>query len=125
VTFAVRASTAVLGALAALSLSGCQFAEKIDKLTIDDIRPASVKDGEYTGTMNIVPVTASVRVTVKGGRIEAIRMLSHTHGPKHGADAILDRVIAAQSLAVDAVTGSSYSSKVVLEAIELALKKGQ
>jgi uncharacterized protein with FMN-binding domain len=33
-------------------------------------------------------------------------------------------VIEAQSLSVDAVSGSTYSSKVVLKAIELALKKG-
>jgi uncharacterized protein with FMN-binding domain len=51
-------------------------------------------------------------------------MLSHGHGPNHGADALLPRVIDAQSLAVDAVSGSTYSSKVVLKAIETALKKG-
>jgi uncharacterized protein with FMN-binding domain len=37
---------------------------------------------------------------------------------------MLPRVIDAQSLAVDAVSGSTYSSKVVLKAIETALKKG-
>ena len=58
------------------------------------------------------------------GRITDIVMLSHGHGPNHGADALLPRVIDAQSLAVDAVSGSTYSSKVVLKAIETALKKG-
>jgi uncharacterized protein with FMN-binding domain len=113
------ACTAVL-----LAGSGCAFIAKIDKLTIDDVRPATLSDGNYTGTESIVPVTASVRVTVRDGKITAIKMLSHSHGPGHGADAILDRVIAAQSLEVDAVSGSTYSSKVVRKAIELALKQG-
>jgi uncharacterized protein with FMN-binding domain len=110
--------------LAALvMLGGCAFTQKINKLTIDNA-VNQVKDGTYEGSTEIFPVTASVRVTVSGGRITDIVMLSHGHGPNHGADAILPRVIAAQSLAVDAVTGSTYSSKVVRKAIETALKKG-
>jgi len=105
-------------------LSGCAFVQKINKLTIDNVSMQQVKDGTYEGTENIFPVTASVRVTMSGGRITDIVMLSHGHGPNHGADAILTRVIEAQSLSVDAVSGSTYSSKVVLKAIELALKKG-
>lgn len=123
-SLARRVSTVVLCSVVALAAGGCTFVQEIDKLTIQDVRPASVKDGEYKGTKNILPVTASVLVTVKGGQITAIKMLSHTHGPKHGAEAILERVIAAQSLAVDAVSGSTYSSKVVRKAIELALEQG-
>jgi uncharacterized protein with FMN-binding domain len=104
---------------------GCSFVQKIEQLTIDDIDIASVRDGTYTGTVRILPVTAKVRVTVKDGVITAIDLLRHFHGPEHGAEQILGRVMAAQSLAVDAVSGSTYSSKVVLEAIEQALKKGQ
>ena len=54
----------------------------------------------------------------------AIEVLKHSHGPGHGAGAIIDRVIAAQSLKVDAVSGASLSSKVMLKAIEKALEKG-
>jgi len=98
--------------------------EEIHALTIDDVRPATLRDGEYTGTENVVPVTASVRVAVRDGKVTAIQLLSHSHGPGHGADAILDRVIAAQSLDMDAVSGSTCSSKAVRTAIELALKRG-
>lgn len=105
-------------------LGGCAFTQKINKLTIENVSVAQVKDGTYEGAEDIFPVTASVRVTVSGGKITDIVMISHGHGPGHGADSILPRVIAAQSLAVDAVTGATYSSKVVLKAIETALKKG-
>lgn len=111
-------------AAALLALGGCAFVQKIDSLVIEDVQPAKVRDGTYTATVNILPVTASVRVTVGGGRITGIVMARHTHGPDHGADAILPRIIEAQSTQVDAVAGSTYSSKVVRKAVELALKKG-
>lgn len=106
------------------ALGGCAFQEKIDKLVVDNVSPALVRDGTYRGSERILPVTASVRVTVSGGRITDIALLSHLHGPDHGADAILPRVIEAQSLQVDAVAGATFSSKVVRKAIERALRKG-
>jgi uncharacterized protein with FMN-binding domain len=116
----------VIACIAAVVLSGgCSFVQKIEQLTIDDVDIASVKDGEYTGSVRILPVTAKVRVTVKDGAVTDIELLRHFHGPDHGAEQILGRVMGAQSLAVDAVSGSTYSSKVVLKAIEQALKKGQ
>lgn len=110
---------------AVVLMGGCTFVEKIEQLTIDDVDIAAVGDGEYTGTVRILPVTAKVRVAVKDGVITGIDLVSHFHGPDHGVDEILGRVIAEQSLAVDAVSGATYSSKVVLKAIESALQKGR
>jgi uncharacterized protein with FMN-binding domain len=118
----VRLSIACVVVLVALG--GCAFVGKIEKLRIESIDPGRVKDGVYEGSEKILPVTATVRVTVSAGRITGIEMLSHMHGPNHGADAILPRVIEMQSLTVDAVSGSTYSSKVVRKAIEDALRKG-
>lgn len=116
-------SLACAGALAVLG--GCAFSQKINSLAIEDVEVGKLADGTYKGSVFILPVTASVRVTVSAGRIADVVMLFHTHGPDHGADAILPRVVAAQSLGVDAISGSTYSSKVVLKAIETALKKGR
>jgi uncharacterized protein with FMN-binding domain len=63
--------------------------------------------------------------TVTTGRLESVKVLKHRHGPGHGADAIIDRVIAAQSLKVDAISGATASSKVMLKAIQSAPEKGQ
>lgn len=116
----------LLACLAAVVLAvGCAFAQKIEQLAIEDVDVASVRDGVYTGSVRILPVTATVRVTVKDGAVADIDLLRHFHGPDHGAEQIIGRVVAAQSLAVDAVTGATYSSKVVLKAIEQALKQGQ
>lgn len=116
----------LLACAAAVALAGgCAFVEKIEQLTIDDIDVAAARDGEYLGTVRVLPVTATVRVTVKAGVVTGIDLVRHVHGPDHGAEQILGRVIEAQSLRVDAVSGSTYSSKVVLKAIETALRKGR
>jgi uncharacterized protein with FMN-binding domain len=106
-----------------LSLSGC-FVDDIKALAIGDIDLDSVKDGSYEASQENDPIAAKVRVEVKAGRIEAIAILDHSHGPKKGADAIVDEVVAAQSLKVDSISGATLSSKVVLKAIENALEKG-
>ena len=117
--------TLIVCVAAVVLVGGCTFVEKIEQLTIDDVDIASVRDGTYTGTVRVLPVTAKVRVDVKDGAITGIDLVRHFHGPDHGAEEIIGRVIAAQSLAVDAVSGSTYSSKVVLKAIESALNTGR
>jgi uncharacterized protein with FMN-binding domain len=107
----------------ALSLAGC-FIDDIGKLVVSNVSPTAVRDGTYHGEQINDPITAKVDIDVKDGSIMAIKVLEHKHGPGHGADAIIDRVIAAQSLQVDAVSGATLSSKVVLKAIETALEKG-
>jgi uncharacterized protein with FMN-binding domain len=103
---------------------GCKALDEIDRLTIQNIPISEVRDGSYQSSLNYFPVTAEVSVSVMDGKITDIKLLKHSHGPKHGADSIIDRVIAKQSLQVDAVSGATYSSKVVLKAIEEALKQG-
>jgi uncharacterized protein with FMN-binding domain len=120
-----RAAAVLLIAAAGLAAGGCANLKKIEALTVEDVPVASVKDGDYQAEQDYIPVTAKVRVSVRDGRITEIKLLRHSHGPGHGADAIVDRVVASQSLRVDAVSGASYSSKVVLKAIETALNQGR
>jgi len=68
-------------------------------------------------------MVAALGLTVQAGRIEAVEVRRHFHGPGHGAEQIVDRVLAAQSLEVDEVTGATYSSRVSLLAIREALEK--
>ena len=118
------AQIALFCMLAAVLLTGCQEIEAIKALTIENVSVGSVKDGSYEGYQNNKIVTAKVRLSVKDGRIIDIQLLEHNHGPKHGAEAILGRILDIQTLMVDAVSGATYSSKVVLKAVELALAQG-
>jgi uncharacterized protein with FMN-binding domain len=113
----------LIGIALVLSLAGCFIAD-VQKLVVYDISPTEVRDGTYEGEQRNDPITAKVEVVVKTGAITAIKVLEHSYGPGHGAEAITDRVIAAQSLNVDAVSGATLSSKVMLKAIEAALIKG-
>lgn len=98
--------------------------EALKVVEVKDVDLADVADGVYQGSYNSFPVTAEVKVTVNDHAIEDIVLVSHGHGPDHGADAIVQTVVDAQSLQVDAVSGATMSSKVVLLAIQDALGKG-
>lgn len=95
--------------------------EALKTMEIKNVDLAEIPDGAYNGSAGSFPVTAEVSVTVKDHVITDIKLISHSHGPDHGADAITGEVMKAQSLEVDAVSGATTSSKVVLKAIESAL----
>ena len=120
----IKELLALVCASGLLALGGCKELDAIKAITIADLDVSAVKDGEDESFQDFKLVTARGLVSVREGKILEIRLAEHGHGPNHGADAILDRVKAEQSLMVDAVTGSTSSSKVVLKAIETALGKG-
>ena len=91
---------------------------------IDDIKIADVADGTYSGAHHWFPVTVRVKVTVENGVLTDIKLIEHFNGQGQAAEQLLDDVIEAQSLKVDAITGATYSSVTMLNAIEDALKKG-
>jgi uncharacterized protein with FMN-binding domain len=107
-----------------ISVCGCKNLADIRALQISDITFSTVRDGTYEGLQDNWMVSAKVRATMSGGKLTDLQLLQHNHGPNHGADAIIPEVLSRQSLMVDAVSGASYSSRVVLKAIELALEKG-
>lgn len=108
------------------ALLGCQQMERnMDEYvenavyTTPDVR--RIPNGTYTGKQRVGIVNAKVRVTVMDGRIEAIDILKHFNGQGEDAEAVIDDVIAAQSVEVDTISGATYSSAAILKAIENAL----
>ncbi len=85
---------------------------------------STVVDGEYRGFFDGGIVKAEVSVSISAGRIASVRILRHDCGRGKPAEVIVDSVVAAQSLEVDVISGASYSSKVILKAIEVALSPG-
>jgi uncharacterized protein with FMN-binding domain len=90
---------------------------------ISDVNLASAKDGDYIGSYSAFPVSVEVKVTIKNHAIKEIELLKHNNGQGQGAKVIPDKVVEAQSLKVDGVSGATYSSKVILKAIQDALLK--
>ena len=80
-----------------------------------------VAPGEYFGECSLPLKSARVRVVVVNqGRLSSIELLRHTHGPGKSGEGVIDSVLQKQSLDVDAITGATKSSLVVLKAIENA-----
>lgn len=94
---------------------------KLVQMPVSNVALETIDDGNYEGNYNVFPVTVKLNVTVKGHKITEILILEHINGQGGKAEAIADQVIEKQSLQVDIVSGATYSSKVILKAIENAL----
>ena len=94
---------------------------KLADATIANVDLGKLADGEYLGKYTVLPVIVEVKVTVKDSLIENIRLLRHDNGQGKAAERIVEDVIAQQKINVDVIAGATYSSKVILKAIENAL----
>jgi uncharacterized protein with FMN-binding domain len=108
-------------------LSSCAYKEikRVRSMPINEVDLSNIQDGSYKGDFSYGGFTYEVEVTVKEHRIENIEILKNRdtrHAKK--AEGVVEKVLNAQSLEVDAVTGATTTSKALLEAIENALKKG-
>ena len=93
----------------------------LKNVTIARIDTSKIADGEYKGAYKAFPVDVEVLVHMQGGRIGRIDILKHVNGQGKGAEALPALVVEKQDMNLDAVAGATYSSKVILKAIENAL----
>ena len=114
--------------LVGLPVSSCkqlrEYRRIVNEIEIENVDLQQVADGRYTAEVDAILVRARVGVTVKEHRITAVDLLEHEHGRGEAAEVLPAHVVEQQTLKVDTITGATSSSKVILEAIELALKKG-
>lgn len=99
-------------------------------LPLNAVDFSRLKDGTYTGAYEggMYKWRANkAEVTVTSGKVSDIRLLSPINGDKEldKKEALYDRVVDAQSLHVDAVSGATLDSKAYLQAVENALKQAQ
>ncbi|HEX2938632.1 MAG TPA: FMN-binding protein [Ruminiclostridium sp.] len=101
------------------------YKKRINSIAISNVDLKKVPNGTYKGSYDAVMVAADVSVTVTNHKIDTIRITKHVNERGKKAEAIVDDVISKQSLKVDTVSGATNSSKVILKAIENALKSGE
>lgn len=94
-------------------------------LKIAEIDLSKVSDGTYRGGCDANFVAAEVSVTVKDHKITDIQLIKHKTERGQIAEVIPAKVISAQSLHVDTISGATNSSKVILKAIETAVNSGK
>ncbi len=90
----------------------------------DDFTDGTYKDGTYTGTAEGFGGDITVKVTISGGKITVIDVVSakdETPSYFERAKAVIAQVIAKQTPNVDTVSGATYSSNGILNAVRRAL----
>lgn len=97
--------------------------EAVNLSSIDE--PSSYKDGVYTGSAQGYGGITTVEVTISNGQIVDIKILSHHDDSPYinNASSLIDAIINAQSTNVDAVSGATYSSSGIINAVRDALSK--
>lgn len=85
---------------------------------------ATLKDGTYEGSAEGYKSTIKVSVTVKNGSVTDITVVDENETPKYfdRAQGIIESIVYNQSLDVDAVSGATFSSKGIQEAVKNALQ---
>lgn len=113
----VRVIAALVVGMIALAASSC----RMPVIDIGFVDFSLVEAGSYEGYWDGDMVKARVAVSADDGRVTDIKILKHECGMGSPAEAIVGRVVERQSLQVDTVSGATYSSRVILRAIENAL----
>lgn len=98
------------------------YQNKVAAIEIQDIDFSDISDGTYYGECDVNFIRAKVSVTMENGIITDITLLEHKNGEGKPAERIIDDIIKAQSLKVDAVSGATNSCKVITQAIMNALE---
>jgi uncharacterized protein with FMN-binding domain len=105
----------VTGLILALGILGCASSAKL-----------SFNPGTYQGTAAAFNGDVTMEVTVDAGRILGVRVVSQNDTPEISGLAyqrIPQAIVAGQTLAVDTVSGATFSSKGVIAAVTAALEK--
>ncbi len=92
--------------------------------TLSGAGPISLADGTYSGTGTGFRGDTDVTVTVQNGYITAVKIDSYRDDEQYFSRAkstIISRILSAQSVDVDTVSGATYSSNGILEAVADAL----
>jgi fumarate reductase flavoprotein subunit len=84
-------------------------------------------DGSYEGRAVSLPNSATVRVRIEDGRMTEVEIVRHNASRRgHVCDVALpERMVEQQSTVVDAITGATNSSHVLMTAAHRALKKAE
>ena len=86
---------------------------------------SAYKDGTYYGTGTGFGGTLKVQVDISGGKIAAIQILENNDGSEYisKASSIINAIISSQSTNVDTVSGATYSSVGIIQAVRDALSQ--
>ena len=94
--------------------------------SISTVQDASAyADGTYYGTGTGFSGALTVEVVISGGKISSIQIIDTSDGDSYiqSASGLISNIIATQSTNVDTVSGATYSSVGIIEAVRNALSQ--
>ncbi len=125
---AVVAVTAMSGMYFAGNIASSAAAEQIAAVeiaaTADSSTSGQYVDGVYTGSASGYRGTTQVRVTVTSGYITDVSVLSTDDDAQFfnkAESSIISQILSSQSAAVDTVSGATFSSNAIIDAVTNAL----
>ena len=96
-------------------------AKELEDVSID---VSKLEDGTFEGHSELGRVIVDVKVTVEKGKITEIEIVNHQNGLGQSANVIVDEMVDKNTYDVDAVSGATVSSEVIINAVNDALQKG-
>ncbi len=121
----IRIGVSVLALILLMLLYGMLGLQKTLALAIDPVSLSDIPDGDYSGTYDCYRWSSEVEVSVRGHVITGIEVIKGQSGRDDIQNELIDRVLQAQSPAVDAVSGATADSKAILKAVESALENAR
>ena len=110
-----------------LSESGSSSSEETSAADLSDLPNYGYTDGTYTGSATGYGGEVIMSVTIEGGQITDISVVSaegETYSYWNQALALVDEIIAAQTTdGIDAVSGATFSSNGIINAVKAALEE--
>ena len=94
--------------------------------SVSTVQDASAyADGTYYGTRTGFSGALTVEVVISGGKISSIQIIDTSDGDSYiqSASGLISNIIATQSTNVDTVSGATYSSVGIIEAVRNALSQ--
>ena len=103
--------------------SGAAAGSSTSVAAVED--PSAYKDGTYYGTGTGFGGTLKVKVEISGGKITDIQIMENQDGSEYisKASALINAIISSQSTNVDTVSGATYSSVGIIQAVRDALSQ--
>lgn len=99
-----------------------EYKEDVADIEIENIDVSNIEDGAYVGDCNVGYIYAKVEVQVEDGRITEVDILEHRTERGQKAEAVAEDIVKEQRINVDVVSGATNSSKVIMKAVENALR---
>ncbi len=102
------------------TITSCQTAPNLG----GEVKEKKLRDGVYEGSYSNGPNSAVVKVTITDSRIEEVELLRHFASWKgNKANTVIpQRIVEEQSTRVDAVSGATNSSIVIMNAAQKAIE---